>query len=379
VRKILIVVAIVVVIAIAIVAALMFTTAPRFARAVDLIARVPASAEVFAIIPNAGVLDAKAHLNPITRAALEKWSAGHRLPPAWMLGSGDLIVWKSGGEVRYIAHTDRLRAMFVHNAPDEPPLDAATAAQLRALAARLPAGDALVVQRESGHGAYPPIDRPTATSVQITPGEIVLTSVGRSSVPPDGAKSVPHLSFPRGAILSAAFTQPPRVVSDLNRLFGAKVSALFDEGGMICIYDVDAHKLLPRPLGVIVLPDDPVRRAIVDRFKQAEAVGIRVRTAVVGNTIAVAFDDSIDQYQKDAFDPAPEAKQWSVRIDAPRLVPILNDLQQNIGLRLAAPRLFRSTRDLDAWLGELEQAKSIEATDSADSQVETLQARIRAK
>jgi hypothetical protein len=79
------------------------------------------------------------------------------------------------------------------------------------------------------------------------------------------------------------------------------------------------------------------------------------------------------------FDPAPQANQWAMRIDAPRLVPILNDLQQNIGLRIAAPRTYRSARDLAAWIGELEQAKTIEATDSGDSQTETLHVRISAK
>src|SRR5262249_23968540 len=146
-----------------------------------------------------------------------------------------------------------------------------------------------------------------------------------------------------------------------------------------CIYDLDTRKLLPRPLGVIVLPNDPARRAIVESFRQAEAIGIRVRIAEIRDTIALSFDDSIDQYQKDAFDPAPTANQCSMRIDSPRLVPILNNLQENLGLRIAAPRLYRSARDLAGWLGELEQAKTIEAADSADSQHERLQVRISSK
>ena len=68
-----------------------------------------------------------------------------------------------------------------------------------------------------------------------------------------------------------------------------------------------------------------------------------------------------------------------MRIDPQRLVPILNDLGDNLGLRIAAPRLFRSTRDLAAWIGGLEQAKVIEATDSGQGAEETLQVRIGAK
>ena len=173
--------------------------------------------------------------------------------------------------------------------------------------------------------------------------------------------------------MSAAFTSPPRLLRDLDRLFGAKVSDLFNDGAMVCVYDVDLRKLLPRPLGVIVVPDDPLRRATVDSLRDL------VRTGEKGGMLLLSFDHSIEQYQKDAFDPAPAANQWSVRIDAPRLVPILNNLQQNLGLRIAAPRLYRSARDLAGWLGELEQAKTIEAADSADSQRETLNVRISSK
>ena len=68
-----------------------------------------------------------------------------------------------------------------------------------------------------------------------------------------------------------------------------------------------------------------------------------------------------------------------MRIDPQRLVPILNDLGQNVGLRIVAPRLFRSARDLGTWIGGLEQAKTNEATDSTDVATETLQVRIVAK
>ena len=380
VRKILISLVIIIAIVAGIAAVLLFATAPRAVPAGDLIAQIPASAQVFAIIPNAGAFDAKVRANPITRSALEKWSAGHTLPSGWVLGSGDLVVWKSGDTVGYFARTDRLRSFFVHNTAIDEAIDAATASELKALASKLPPGDALVVQRESGRGAYPPIGRPAVTSVAISPGEINLTSIASGAPASAGMDRLkPVLQFPRGAMLSAAFTQPPRIVGDLNRLFGTKISTLFEQGGTLCIYNVDSKKLLPRPLGVIVLPNDPQRRAILDSFKQAEAIGIRARTAEIGDSIALSFDDSIDLYQKDAFDPAPQANQWAMRIDAPRLVPILNDLQKNIGLRIAAPRIYRSARDLASWIGELEQAKTIEATDSSDAGTETLHVRISAK
>ena len=147
-----------------------------------------------------------------------------------------------------------------------------------------------------------------------------------------------------------------------------------DDGGTLCVYDVDVRKLLPRPLGVFVLPDDPRRRAVVDSLHDL------VRTGQKDGMLLLSFDHSIDQYQKDAFDQPPViGNQWTLHIDPPRLVPILNDLGQNLGLRIAAPRLFRSARDLDEWISGLEQAKVIDASDSVDSGGETLQVRIAAK
>ena len=388
VRKILIFLGVIIVIVAGVVALLLFTAPTQTSDTTRaLIAQVPDSAEAFAIISRAAVLDTKLHLNPITRSAIAKWGARHPFPSPWMIGGADLVAWKNGDQIRYFVRTDRVRGFLIRtfgkdvsiDTTGEPAIEAGEAARILDLASRLPPGDALVVQRKSGRGAYPPIGRPAVTSVAITPTDINMTSVspGQASAAPNELQ--PVMRFPRGAILSTAFTQPPRIVADLNRLFGTKVSSLFEQGGVLCIYNVDSKKLLPRPLGVIVLPNDPKRRAILDSFRQAEAIGIRIRTVEIGDTIAVSFDDSIDQYQKDAFDPAPAANQWALRIDAPRLVPILNDLQQNIGLRIAAPRLYRSARDLAGWIGELEQAKTIEATDSADVQTETLHVRISAK
>jgi len=347
-----------------------------------LIQDVPASADEFAIIPSAAAFDAKLTANPITRAALEKWRAQHSLPRPWMVGGADLLVWKSVGTTRYFVRLDPFRAFIVRIfghaqllAPsEEQPIDSASAAQIVDLASRLPAGDALVVQRESARGAYPPIARPAVTAVSVTPSEIRLVSVGAAvpGGPAAGAAAAPP-KFPRGAVLSVNYTSPPRAVTELDRLFGTKMSTLFDDGGTLCVYDVDVRKLLPRPLGVFVLPDDPRRRAVVDSLHDL------VRTGQKDGMLLLSFDHSIDQYQKDVFDEPAAGNQWNVRIDPSRMVPILNSLGDNLGLRILAPRLFRSARDLDQWIGGLEQAKVIEASDSADSHGETLQVRIAAK
>jgi len=299
-----------------------------------------------------------------------------------MVGGADLLVWKSVGTTRYFVRLDPFRAFIVRIfghaqllAPsEEQPIDSASAAQIVDLASRLPAGDAFVVQRESARGAYPPIARPAVTAVSVTPSEIRLVSVGAAvpGGPAAGTAAAPP-KFPRGAVLSVNYTSPPRAVTELDRLFGTKMSTLFDDGGTLCVYDVDVRKLLPRPLGVFVLPDDPRRRAVVDSLHDL------VRTGQKDGMLLLSFDHSIDQYQKDVFDEPAAGNQWNVRIDPSRMVPILNSLGDNLGLRILAPRLFRSARDLDQWIGGLEQAKVIEASDSADSHGETLQVRIAAK
>lgn len=384
VRKIIIFVVIVAVVAAGAILFFVTTSKPGSAGMQALLARVPESAEAFAIIPGAGAVERKARANPVTRAALESWPESHSLPPWWLIGGADVVVWKSGKETRTFADLDGVRALLarvmgadVSGGPPGMPIDAASLAEINALASKLPPGDALVVQRSPSRGAYPPIGRPAVTSIRITPADVFLDSAAPASSRPE--PRTPLLRLPHSAVLSGSFAEAPRVVTDLNRLFGAKVSELLAGGGMISIYNVDTRKLLPRPLGVIVIPADPARRAILDEFvKRLDALG--ARTATRDDMLALSFDDSIDRFMRDSFDapPRPDA-EWTVRIDPQRMVPILQALGENVGLRIVASRLYRSARDLDRWIGGLEQAKSIEATESTAGGVERLQVRIASK
>ena len=120
--------------------------------------------------------------------------------------------------------------------------------------------------------------------------------------------------LPRRSVLAAAFTSPPRLVGDLNRLLGARVSGLLADGGAIALYDVDAGKLLPRPIGVIAVPSD--RRAafdsLVSTLRSGESLGYRVHTAERAGQLLLSFDESINQYLIDQFDEATVAGgQWT--------------------------------------------------------------------
>ncbi|MDP9361260.1 MAG: hypothetical protein M3P29_07410 [Acidobacteriota bacterium] len=365
-----------------------------------LVAAVPESAESFALIPTAAALDAKLRANPVTREAVDRWERSHSLPSPWMVGGADLLAWRDAGATRYLIRLDPIRATLVRtymmlggdlgdtlliNAPAAQPISAGELGQFMTLAEKLPPGDAFVVQRSGSRGAFPPIARPAVTSLSVTPDDILFTSrAARETTDPAAAQTSQPARFARGALLMASFATMPRVVEDLNRVFGTRVSSLVENGGTIAVYDIDTHKFLPRPLGVIAVPDDPVRRASFEQFvgkvRQGESLGIHIQTAEQGGALLLSFDDSIAVYSNDVFEPGRwPAGKWAVRADPKRLVPILSRLGDSVGLRIAAPRFYRSARDLSRWIDALQEATTIEAADSDDGAAEELKVRIGAK
>lgn len=363
----------------------------------ELVAHVPRSADAFALIPVAAALDSKLRANRITRNAIDEWSANHVLPQPWMVGSADLLIWREGKQTRYLLRLDPLRASIVRlyqmirgdsggtlliNAPPSDPIAADEITQIERLAQRLPAGDAFVVQRDHGKGAYPPLARPAATSIAIHPDDVTLTSraANESSV---SATTLTSL-VPRGSLLAATFATPPRAIGDLNRLFAAKVSTLLENGGTVALYDIDTGTLLPRPLGVIALPASDPRRAelltFVKNIEFGELLGIRPQTAERDGQLLLSFDKTLPLYIKDAIDTRTvPAAVWAIHADAHRLAPILEKLKDNPGLRLAAPHLFRSARDLQHWIRAFEESSAIDAVDTIDGDQEQIEVRIAAR
>jgi len=366
----------------------------------DLVASVPESAQSFALIPTAAALDSKLRANPVTAGAVENWEKMHSLPSPWMVGGADLLAWRDASTTRYLIRLDPIRAFVVRtymmlggdlgetlliNAPAATPINSADLAQILALSEKLPPGDAFVVQRRGSRGAFPPIARPAVTSLSVTPDDILFTSrAQRDAAEPIAAQSNQPAHFPHNALITATFATMPRVVEDLNRVFGTHVSAIVENGGTIAVYDIDTHKFLPRPMGVISIPDDPPRRAAFEEFvnkvKQGESLGIHISTAEHGGSLLLSFDDSINPYINDAIEPGRwPAGKWAVRADPRRLVPILSRLGDSIGLRIAAPRFYRSARDLGHWIEALQGATVLEAADSEDASAEELKVRISAK
>lgn len=361
----------------------------------QLLSRVPASADTFALIPSAALLHGKLLANPVTRDPVLKWTHEHELPRPWMLGGADLAVWKSGKVTSYAVRLDSFRALFVRawllmssNADarwdgstlimhEAAPAAPASLDDVLRLAAALPEGDLLVVQREGGRGAFPPIARPAVTSVRVAPSEITLVSRAASDDTAQQREIRPR--FPRGAMLSAAFAAPPRILGDFDRLMNADLNRIVAEGGSIALYDFDDGTFIPRPKGVIAVPANEQSR---QQMRSLETVAALVgETRDTGEQLLVSFDrSSMGLYLKDATEPATwPATQWAVRIAPQRLVPVLRRAGDSTGLRIVAPRVHRAARDLRRWIDVLNHADTVEAAASVAGGVEELRVRVSSK
>lgn len=361
-----------------------------------MLAHVPDTAEVFALIPSASMLHRTLLANPVTSQAVLQWTEEHELPRPWMLGAADIAVWKTGKTTSYAVRLDPFRALLVrvwllvasnadarwdgstlimHDAVPSPrKLDLEP---LLRLMNGLPPGEVLAVQRESARGAFPPIARPAVTSLKIAANEIFLVS--RAATSEVGEEREIRAQFPRSAMLSAAFAAPPRILGDLNRLFGARIDSLVDGGGSIALYSVDTGTFIPRPRGVIALPADEAARQELEGIRDAvELVG---ETRELGDRLLVSFDrTSMSAYIEDAFEPATwPATRWALRLDPQPLVPVLRKVGDNPGLRLATPRIHRAARDLRRWIDALGNAEMVEAADSVTGGVEELRVRVASK
>jgi hypothetical protein len=348
-----------------------------------LLSRVPADAEAFAIIPTAAAVHRRLLANPITRDAVRKWTDERQLPPAWMIGAADVVVWRSADHTGYAIELDPVRRFLVRltgakiDPPPGPGIGAAELEPLLALAERLDPGDAFVVQRSAGRGAFPPIGRPSVSTVRIERDELSIASRADAD-PREPRRAVKH-PLPHGAMIAAWFADSPRVLRDLDRLLASRISPLAEGGGSIIIYEVNAGTLLPRPRGLLVVPEtDEAREAALKIRSVAEAFG---ELKAAGGQIRLAFDaTSMRIYEGESFVESPwPATEWAVRIDVQRLLPVLHALGDSTGLRIAAPRIYRSARDLRRWMDVLAPAQTIEGALAHDGRAEELRVRVRSK
>ena len=364
---------------------------PLHASQLALLDRVPADAEAYALIAAPAVLHRRLLENPVTHDAVLQWREETALPPAMMIGSADAAIWKSGKITSYAIRLDPVRAMIIRiwllfshaNAYCEGAtllvnVETAGAGAPEARGANgLEPGDIFVVQRRGARGAFPPIGRPALTSVRVTTTNIDIVSRATTRTPSSHAPF--RATFPASAMLSVAFSDPPTILGDLDRLIAADVDALAGDGGLVALYDVDTGTLLPRPRGAIVIPADDDGRAAAAKYGRViDMVGERVER---GGQIVLAFDrTSARQYLEDASVPAAfPGNDWAVRLRPERLMPVLRKAGDNPGLRFMTPRLHRGMRDLRRWIDALEKAAWIEAVHSVSGDSEELRVRVASK
>ena len=362
----------------------------------ELLSAIPSDADAFALIPTAAAAWRRFESNPITSEAAAIWKSDANLPSPWMLGAADLVVWRMGDANHYAFRLDPFRALVVRTyllfsaaearvegstfligppASGQPMADGVLQSLLD-LAPAVPRADALVVQKGDAQ-MFPPIARPAVSAVSV--GEHEINIVSRARDREAIARPARPVALPRGAILSAWFGEPPRIVGDVDRLIPGKISTLLGDAGSFVLYDIEGGRLLPRPRGLFVVPSTEQARAAAENIRRvAELVG---EVEVRADNILIALDDrSIPAYDAEQFSAlALPATEWALRIDPARMVPILHRLGDNLALRFAAPRVYRSVRNLRGWIGHLERAKTIEAALAAGVGQEELRVRIAAK
>jgi hypothetical protein len=361
----------------------------------SLLALVPAHAETFALIPSAASVRGKLETNPMMRKLVDDVSDQAWLPAAWMLGDADLLVWRADDRTSYAFRVSGLRRLLVRawltvsgadlHVQDSiffvgvPPTDRLGEASLSPclqIGAGLPPGEALVIQR-SGDDEFPPIERPAVSTLAIGERDLDIVSRAPADSPPGSAPR--HVVLPRGAMLSAWFGEAPRIIGDIDRLIPGQLSPLLAGGGSAILYDIESGLLLPRPKGLFVIPASPDSRRAAERLKGvAELVGQVVDR---GDRILISIDRTslpLFEVGSEAGLPWP-ASEWAMRVDAARLLPVLEDLGDHVGLRFAAPRLSRGARNLRQWLGQLQGADRIEAALVSNGQIEELRVKITAK
>ncbi len=358
----------------------------------ELLGQVPRDAEAYGLIPAPVVVLEKLKANPVTSPAVTQWTEEHSLPPAAMLGRADAVVWKSGKTTAYAVRFDPVRALIARAWTMFTPAQTSWNGRVLVIGAEatpgsspsedlqlangLPEADVFVVQRKASRGAYPPMGRPAVSSVRVAGDYLDIASRARTSKDVDRLKPLLHAQLPKGAMLSVSFTDPPRVLGDLERLIAADVEALIGDGGMLAVYGVDNGTFLPRPYAAIVVPADEASRAAAAKY--GNVIG---ETREANGELVIAFDrNTAQQYLNDAKAPVPwPANQWALRMDPVRVIPLLRRIGDNPALRFATPRLHRGARDLRRWMGALEQARSIDAAASVTGGVEELRVRVASK
>ncbi|HEY5610975.1 MAG TPA: hypothetical protein VIL97_07200, partial [Thermoanaerobaculia bacterium] len=208
----------------------------------------------------------------------------------------------------------------------------------------------------------------------------------------DGEVRALPLRFPRGAMLAAIVSSSPRWVADLERALPIHIAPLLAHGALFALYGVEDRPLFPRPFGVVAFPADEARadelESMLDSLlplevlaeksertvrgisiRRRNGIGFVVESARVPDAVVVAFDkSSIERYLADTMSEAPEKPfLWSVRLLPRDVVPVLEKVKENPGMRLVARDLSRGAERIYRSARWFESAESIVSTATAEA------------
>jgi hypothetical protein len=359
----------------------------------QLLASAPADAEVVALLPAVAVVHGRLLANAVTRQPVLEWTSRTEVPPRWVVGAADAAIWRAGETTGFAVRLDPVRAILARgwfavaarqpvtwagstllvNAPSAGGFDAAA---VETLTRGLPASDALVIHTANDEQAFPPGARPAVSGVTIAANELSITT----RTPLDDAPAGPPVrpSFPQGAMFAGWFASAPRLLADLERLWGGDVSALAADGGIVALYELDSGTLLPRPRGAIAVPAAPATRAAADDLRGV--IGLIGEVREHEGELIVSFDRrSAAEYAADPRVPSSwMVTDWALRIDARRFMPALGALDKP-AIRFVAPRVYRNARNLRRWIGALGEADLIEAAHASGAEAAELRIRVTSK
>ena len=354
----------------------------------QLLLHVPADAGEVYLIPSAGSLYFQAERHPLMHERLEKkLDEGDFALLAMILGGADAALWPGGDEpVALVARLDPLRTFLGRTLfasilggygleveegllrPRDSVGAGIVSPELLSLGASLPAH--LFILHLQGEG-FPPLPRPALTAIEFTDVELVGRT--RSTTGAALAGAAPGLAHAKEALISALVSSEPEFLEDVRRILPLRTENLFQKGGLLALYDLDASGLLPKlrllfafPSGATQPPEQlldsvvPSIRGMENRTTRVidgwtihatDTLGLVAEAVEVEGGVALALDgSSLESYlrQEDSAQSAA-VREWSVRLRPGPLFAAVSRVRKAPAYRLLDRSVRRKIDRLRAW------------------------------
>lgn len=380
------------------------------------LALAPPDAEIVVLIPATRALYDALAKHPVTRGSVREWASQSPLPRLrFLVGGAPALAWRRHGVITVAIAANGLRRFAIRiAAPLFGGLQVENKGEWMLVGGRetteqapRPAGlgrsepNPIAGDLEGHFFFFAPHERETLLSPSGTPMFGAVTLSQRNLTVRSRARAakvrlmrdVP-LTPPGDALFSLRVASSDGV-GPIERLVGADLSGLTNNGAMFVVYKIEERKLLPRPRGAVIVPasaEEAERLTAMlkqltpkvggeigrllggkKRTERVTASGVRVtRIESLGFTIESAFSDgemvvgfdksSLERYLggRSKMKPEQGAMCWSMRISHGGL-DLLVAIASHDGLRLLAPELARRLEEISGFGRLLPGAEEIEA------------------